>query len=196
MGDLCNTTTNLELATWCRSTWRTWLPRNMKLLCECHGCIIIGQFPGLSAISCRKCNAIVDVQNTGSSARRPDNGRWLNAVFLGIDVPIGPLGPGNSRASWSLWTDQSCTPFYSSAIIWGTNSLGSCLGEEIAGDKSSSHTGVKTCPSMIGSIHNRVLKASWILQTQMDLTLLSFVRLQGSGADISLKAIKTKCHDL
>lgn len=78
----------------------------MKLLSKRNSGIIIRQFAGLGAIGGRKCNTIVDVQNTASSARRPDDGCGLDAIMFGVDISIGPLRAGDGRAGRSLPTGQ------------------------------------------------------------------------------------------
>lgn len=63
-------------------------PRNMELLGESNGSIIVRQLAcGIGDLGSKR-NAVVDVENAIAAARRPDGGSGLDAVLLGVDLAI------------------------------------------------------------------------------------------------------------
>jgi hypothetical protein len=61
----------------------------MQLLGEGDGRIVIGQFAARLAVLAGERNAVVDVENAVGAAGRPDGGRGLDAVLLGVDLAVG-----------------------------------------------------------------------------------------------------------
>ncbi len=75
----------------------------MQLVSERNGGIIIGQFTGLLGISRGERNAVVDVQNAGCAAGRPDHGGGFDEILFSVDVAVDPLGAGNCAAGCALF---------------------------------------------------------------------------------------------
>lgn len=58
----------------------------MELLGEGNGSIVVGQLTSSVGIRGSERDAVVDVEDTGRSARRPDGGGGLDLILLGIDL--------------------------------------------------------------------------------------------------------------
>ena len=68
---------------------RTGLPRDVNLLGEGDGGIVVGQFAVGAGVARRERDAVVDVEQAVGAAGRPDDGRGLDLVVLGVDLAIG-----------------------------------------------------------------------------------------------------------
>jgi hypothetical protein len=60
----------------------------MQLLSESDSSIVVGQLTTSLAVLAGKRNAVVDVKDAVAAAGRPDGGRGLDAVLLGIDLTL------------------------------------------------------------------------------------------------------------
>jgi hypothetical protein len=78
----------------------------------------------------------------------------------------------------------------------GTHRLSSFLGEVIGRDEASSHAFVKTRPTVVGSVYDRVLETTRILEVQVQLAVLGAVCGSGARADIGLELIEAVSNDL
>jgi hypothetical protein len=67
---------------------RALLPRDVELLGECDGRVVVGQLAGQGAVPARERDAVVDVEDAVAAAGRPDGGGGLDAVLLGVDLAV------------------------------------------------------------------------------------------------------------
>ena len=58
----------------------------MQLLGEGNGGIVVGQLAGGVLVRRRERDAVVDVEDTGGAAGRPDDSRGLDLVLLGVHL--------------------------------------------------------------------------------------------------------------
>jgi hypothetical protein len=61
----------------------------MQLLGECDSRVVVGQLAARLAVLAGERNAVVDVEDAVGAAGRPDGGRGLDAVLLGVDLAVG-----------------------------------------------------------------------------------------------------------
>jgi hypothetical protein len=67
---------------------RALLPRHMQLLGEGDGGIVVAELAGLGALLVGERDTVVDVEDAVGAAGRPDGRRGLDAVLLGVDLPV------------------------------------------------------------------------------------------------------------
>jgi hypothetical protein len=60
----------------------------MQLLRKRDSRIVIGQLTASLAVLARERNTVVDVEDAVGAAGRPDSGRGLDAVLLGVDLAV------------------------------------------------------------------------------------------------------------
>lgn len=148
------------------------LPGNVELLSEGNGGIVVGKLSGSVALGAGQGNAVVDVEDTGSTAWRPDSSGRFDAVSLGIYLPVLECSTSNCGHA-------------------GGRSLAGILREVVGGNEVTSDTLIETSISVVGGVNNGVLKASGILEVQVELAVLAAVRDGSSGANIGLELIKS-----
>lgn len=68
---------------------RALLPGNVELLGEGNGGIVVGQLAGSIGVLAGQRNAVVDVEDAGGAAGRPDGGGGLDGVLLGVYLAVG-----------------------------------------------------------------------------------------------------------
>jgi hypothetical protein len=83
----------------------------VELLGEGHGRIVVGQLTRLVALLVDERNAIVDVEDAITAAGRPDGGRGLDAVLLGVDLAVEEgAAAGEGGAGGLLGILSACLP--------------------------------------------------------------------------------------
>jgi len=95
--------TNRVVATSSRTASRRALPpRNMQLLGESDSRVVVGQLTGLFGLLVGERNAVVDVEDAVAAAGRPDGGRGLDAVLLGVDLAVEELAAADEGGAGGL----------------------------------------------------------------------------------------------
>lgn len=153
------------------------LPRDVNLLGESDGRIVVGELAVGSAVGAAERNAVVDVQDTGGSARRPDYGSGLDLVLLGVDLAVGE-GTATSHG-------HACS-----------RGLSGILREEVARHEVPFDTLVEACPSVVGSGDDGVLEAAGVLEVQVKLAGAGVVLLADVGTNVGLELVETVGDDL
>lgn len=74
----------------------------MELLSERNGSVIVGHLAGSSANRARQRDAVVDVEDTGAAAGRPDDCRGLDSILLGVHLAEGQRTATSSGHAGSL----------------------------------------------------------------------------------------------
>lgn len=77
-----------------------------------------------------------------------------------------------------------------------TDRLGGVLGEEIGWQECSSNSGIEARITMVHRFDYRVLKSAWILQVQVNLTILRLVGLSRSRTYQSKEWVESNSHHL
>lgn len=149
----------------------------MHLLCECDGSIVVRKLAVSSRVGRPQADAVVDVQDAGRAARRPDNSGGLDVVLLGVYLTVGEIASTLGAHA-------------------GRGSLAGILGEVVAGDKVAGDALVKTRPAMVGCGHDGVLEATWVLQVQVQLAGTRVVLGGDTGADVGLELVESVGDDL
>lgn len=66
------------------------LPADVNLLSKGDGGIVVGDLTRGRAVAASERNAVVDVENSRLSARRPDHRGGGDLILLGVYLPINP----------------------------------------------------------------------------------------------------------
>jgi len=75
----------------------------MQLLGKSNSSIIIGQLTRSFRVARSKRNAVVDVEDAGAAAGRPDDRGSLNLVLLGVDLAVfEAVAAGDGHAGGGL----------------------------------------------------------------------------------------------
>lgn len=120
----------------------------MDLVSEGNSSVVIRNFAGGAAVCARKGDAVVDIKDTGSTARGEDKASSGDLVVLGIDLTSGP----DSASSNGSLRGGGCS---------------SILREIVGGEEGSSNASVKLGVTVIGAIDYGELEAAWIIEGQM-----------------------------
>lgn len=70
------------------------------------------------------------------------------------------------------------------------------LGEEVGRQERSSDTSVKLCIAVVYGINDGILKATRILETQMELAISGVILNACPGTDVRLERVEAKGYDL
>lgn len=66
------------------------MPADVDLLGEGDGGVVVGDLARGGSVARREGDAVVDVEDAGGAAGRPDDGGGGDLVLLGVDLAVGP----------------------------------------------------------------------------------------------------------
>jgi hypothetical protein len=117
----------------------------MQLLRKRDSRIVIGQLTASLAVLARERNTVVDVEDAVGAAGRPDSGRGLDAVLLGVDLAVCEGATAGEGGAGCLLCERQRTSSLSLYINYRierrggegreTYGLASVLGEVVGRDE-------------------------------------------------------------
>jgi hypothetical protein len=167
----------------------------MQLLGERNGRIVVGQLAARLAVLAGERNAVVDVEDAIGAAGRPDGGRGLDAVLLGVDLAVGEGAAAGEGGAGCLLVGRLVNYFLVSQGS-RTYGLAGVLREVVGRDEVSCHAVVKPRVAVVGGVHDGVLEAAGVNEVQVELAVLGLVGGVGAGADVRLELIEAVGNDL
>jgi hypothetical protein len=104
----------------------------MQLLRKRDSRIVIGQLTARLAVLARERNTVVDVEDAVGAAGRPDSGRGLDAVLLGVDLAVCEGATAGEGGAGCLLCERQRT----SSLSLSTSTIGLKGGEGRGGRRT------------------------------------------------------------
>lgn len=165
-----------------RSTNRSLLARapvDVELVLDLDGSIVVGDLAQelAGAVAGAEDDTVVDVEDSGATAGRPDVAGGGDLVLLGVHVTSGPDATAGDGGA-------------------GGGGCRGVLAEEVCAGELALHTLVELCPTVVDAAEDSKLVAAGVLEVQVQLTVLVAVGSLGLAANIGLEVIKAEGDDL
>jgi hypothetical protein len=154
-------------------------PVEVELVLDLDGGIVVGDLArGLAGpVGGAEDDAVVDVEDSGATAGRPDVAGSGDLVLLGVDAALGPDTAADDRGR-------------------GGRGGRSVLAEEICAGELAGNALVELCPAVVDAAEDGELVTTGVLEVQVQLAVLVAVGAGVGGADVGLEAIEAEGDDL
>lgn len=151
-------------------------PVDVNLLGEGDSRIIVGDLATGCAVGAGERNAVVDVEDAVSAARREDEARSGNLVVLGVNLARGPDTAALDRRLRRR----------------GRRGV---LAEVVGAIKGSSNTLVELSVAVVCAVDDRELEAAGVLEVQVQLAVLGLLSRADTRSNVGLELVKAESDD-
>ena len=142
---------------------------------DADGGVVVADVTLGIAVSAGQRNAVVDVEDTVGTARRPDNRGIVNDIFLGVGVANLEVGVVRAAEGGP-----------------GVGQVVGILGEEVGGVEAGSNGAVKLDEAVVGGSDNAQLEARRVAERQVELAVLGGITRRGVGANFGVELVEAK----